>query len=750
MEVLFEISEKKKLAQDVYSVWVEAPKIAAHAQPGQFVIVIAEEDGERIPLTIVDKTEDNIRLIFQVVGKSTRKMATFENGDSFAHVVGPLGSPSEIDYYGTVLLIGGGIGVAPILPILKALKEKGNRVISIMGARTADLLILEDEFSQFSDKLIITTDDGSKGMKGLVTDGMKKVVSDGEEIDKAWAIGPVIMMKFATKTAQELGFPIIVSLNPIMVDGTGMCGGCRVTVGDNVKFACVDGPEFEGELVEWDELLKRLGQYKVEEKSSLEEKKKKRPKKILRNKVPVKKQPPEERKHNFREVAYGYCLEEAMMEADRCLQCPDSAYNCIEGCPVGIDIRGFIRELRDGNLTKSAEILKSYNNLPAICGRVCPQENQCEGVCTLGKSGAFEPVAIGRLERFVADWERVQRSNQKNNIQLTENNIKGKVAVVGAGPAGLTVAADLAKIGYYVKIFEALHKPGGVLTYGIPEFRLPKEIVFEEVEYVKSLGVEIETDVVVGKTITIDEMKEEFDAIFIGTGAGTPKFLNIPGENLNGVYSSSEFLTRVNLMKAYEFPLVDTPVKIGKHVVVVGGGNVAMDASRSALRLGAETVTVVYRRTEQEMPARKEEYENAVEEGINFMWLTNPIECKGNEIGELTSVVCQKMKLGEPDSSGRRRPLPIENSDIEIPADLFIVAIGQESNKVLLNAFPELKLNKWGYIEADPVTGATSVEGVWAGGDIVTGAATVIEAMGAGKRSAKAIDEYISSKVGKF
>jgi glutamate synthase (NADPH/NADH) small chain len=288
------------------------------------------------------------------------------------------------------------------------------------------------------------------------------------------------------------------------------------------------------------------------------------------------------------------------------------------------------------------------------------------------------------------------------------------------------------------------------LTYGIPEFRLPKEIVFEEVEYVKSLGVEIETDVVVGKTITIDEMREEFDAIFIGTGAGTPRFLNIPGENLNGVYSSSEFLTRVNLMKAYEFPLVDTPVKVGKHVVVVGAGNVAMDASRSALRLGAETVTVVYRRSEEEMPARKEEYENAVEEGINFMWLTNPIECKGNEKGELTSVVCQKMKLGEPDSSGRRRPIPIENSYVEIPADLFIVAIGQESNKVLLNAFPELKLNKWGYIEADPVTGVTSVEGVWAGGDIVTGAATVIEAMGAGKRAAKAIDEYISSKVGKF
>ncbi|PNR92409.1 bifunctional dihydroorotate dehydrogenase B NAD binding subunit/NADPH-dependent glutamate synthase [Petrotoga sp. 9PWA.NaAc.5.4] len=747
---MFLISDKNKLAQGVYSIWVEAPKIAQHAKAGQFVIVIAQEDGERVPLTIVDKKGDKIRLIFQVVGKSTQKMAAFEDGDSFAHVVGPLGTPSEIDYYGTVLLVGGGIGVAPVFPILKALKEKGNRVISIIGARTSDLVILEEEFSQYSDKVLITTDDGSKGIKGLVTDGMRKVVSEGEKIDKAWAIGPVIMMKYATLTAQELGFPIIVSLNPIMVDGTGMCGGCRVTVGNNVKFACVDGPEFEGELVEWDELLKRLGQYKIEEKTAIQDQPKKQPKKILKNKVPIKKQPPEVRKHNFQEVAYGYCLEEAMMEAERCLQCPDSAYNCIKGCPVGIDIRGFIREIKEGNLAKSAEILKSYNNLPAICGRVCPQENQCEGACTLGKSGIFEPVAIGRLERFVADWERVQRKTEEKKEVIKINEFRGKVAVVGAGPAGLTVAADLAKIGYYVKIFEALHKPGGVLTYGIPEFRLPKQIVFEEVEYVKSLGVEIETDVVVGKTITIDELRENFDAIFIGTGAGTPKFLNISGENLNGVYSSSEFLTRVNLMKAYQFPLVDTPVKKGKNVVVVGGGNVAMDASRSALRLGAESVTVVYRRTEEEMPARKEEYENAVEEGINFMWLTNPIECKGDETGNLISIICQKMKLGEPDSSGRRRPVPVENSEIEIPADLFIVAIGQESNKVLLNAFPELKLNKWGYIEADPITGATSIEGIYAGGDIVTGAATVIEAMGAGKRSAKAIDEYISSKVGKI
>ncbi len=576
---MFEISDKIQIAKDTFSVWVEAPKIVENAKPGQFVIVMGEEDGERIPLTIADTKGSKIRLIFQVVGKSTKKMAELEKGQSYAHVVGPLGKPSEIDYYGTVLLIGGGIGIAPIYPILKALKQAGNKVIAILGARTSNLLILEDEFRQIADRVIITTDDGSKGMKGLVTDAMKLLAQEGEKVDRAWAIGPVIMMKYATLTAQELGYPITVSLNPIMVDGTGMCGGCRVTIAGSVKFACVDGPEFDGELVNWDELLNRLGQYKEEEKRALQEIKKKKPKNILKNKVPVRKQPPEERRRNFQEVSFGYCLEEALMEAERCLQCKNAP--CIEGCPVGVDIPGFISALLEGDLSRSAEILKSYNNLPSICGRVCPQENQCEGVCTLGKSKVFEPVAIGRLERFVGDWDMVQK-RQEVREELSNSEIKGKVAVVGSGPSGLTVAADLAKMGYYVKIFEALHKPGGVLMYGIPEFRLPKRIVYEEIEYVKSLGVEIETDVVVGKTVTIDELRKEYDAIYIATGAGTPKFLNIPGENLNGVYSSSEFLTRVNLMKAYEFPYYDTPVKMGKNVVVVGGGNVAMEAFRSA------------------------------------------------------------------------------------------------------------------------------------------------------------------------
>ncbi len=464
---------------------------------------------------------------------------------------------------------------------------------------------------------------------------------------------------------------------------------------------------------------------------------------IPKNKTPIAEQEPKERSKNFKEVVLGYTLEEAITEASRCLQCP--THPCVNGCPVNIDIPGFILALRNKDLSESIKILKTYNNLPAVCGRVCPQETQCEGVCTVGLMKEHEPVAIGKLERFVADWAASHEGVEPPAEKASEQN-KGKVAVIGAGPSGLTVAADLVKMGYKVTLFEALHAPGGVLMYGIPEFRLPKTIVEREVKAIEELGVDLQTDVVVGKTITIEEIREEYDAIYIGTGAGTPRFMNVPGTNLNGVYSASEFLTRINLMHAYEFPEYDTPVMHGKKVVVVGAGNVAMDASRSALRLGAEKAMIVYRRSEKEMPARIEEYHHAVEEGIEFHWLTNPIEYIGDENGKVKAVKCIKMKLGEPDASGRRRPIPIEGSEFTIEADTVIEAIGQTSNKVLLSAFPELKLNKWGYIEADPQTGATSVEGVYAGGDIVTGAATVILAMGAGKKSAKAIDEYIQSK----
>jgi len=458
-------------------------------------------------------------------------------------------------------------------------------------------------------------------------------------------------------------------------------------------------------------------------------------------KTPMKERDPRVRRRNFEEVALGYTEEEAIREAERCLQCP--THPCISGCPVGIDIPGFIKKIREKDFLGAIDIIKKYNNLPAVCGRVCPQEVQCEAKCVVGKIPNAEPVAIGRLERFVADWEAENVGIRVPEISDKKNK---KVAVIGAGPAGLTAAADLAKMGYDVVVFEAFHKPGGVLIYGIPEFRLPKKIVEREVEFIKRLGVEIRTSVVVGKSITVKELLEEYDAIFIGIGAGTPKFMKIPGTNLNGVYSASEFLTRINLMKAYLFPEYDTPIKVGRKVAVIGAGNTAMDAARSALRLGAEKVMIVYRRSEKEMPARLEEYHHAIEEGIKFHWLTQPVKYIGDERGNLVAMECVRMKLGEPDSSGRRRPIPIEGSNFTMEVDMAIEAIGQEANRLLLSEFKELKRNKWGYIEADLETGATNVKGVFAGGDIVTGAATVIEAMGAGKRAAKHIDLFLSGK----
>ena len=461
---------------------------------------------------------------------------------------------------------------------------------------------------------------------------------------------------------------------------------------------------------------------------------------IPKKKTPMKEQDPKERIHNFNEVALGYTPEEAIQEAQRCITCPTKP--CVKGCPVHIDIPTFIKYIKEGNFQMAIDTIKLYNNLPAVCGRVCPQENQCEAQCVVAKIPGHEPVAIGRLERFVADWEA-----ERGELKIPEiKEKKGKkVAVVGAGPAGLTAAADLAKMGYDVTIFEALHKPGGVLVYGIPEFRLPKRIVEREVEYIKRLGVKIETNVVVGKTIPMEEILEEFDAVFIGVGAGAPKFIGIPGTNLNGVYSASEFLTRVNLMKAYEFPEYDTPIIVGKKVAVIGAGNTAMDAARTALRVGAEKVMIVYRRTEKEMPARLEEYHHALEEGIEFHWLRQPVEYVGDENGRVIGIKCAIMKLGEPDESGRRRPIPTGEYEF-IEADMVIEAIGQQAQKVLLDEFKELKKNKWGYIDADLETGATNVRGVFAGGDIVTGAATVIEAMGAGKKAAKAIDRYLSGE----
>jgi len=456
---------------------------------------------------------------------------------------------------------------------------------------------------------------------------------------------------------------------------------------------------------------------------------------VRKTKYEMPEQTPQKRIKNFDEVPYGYSKEVAVEEAKRCLQCKNKP--CMKGCPVEIDIPGFIRYIAQGKFDKAAEIIKAKSNLSAICGRVCPYESQCEGECTLKKIG--EPVGIGRLERFIADYER----NHGVKIPKKAKSTGKKIAVIGSGPAGLTCAGDLAKMGHNVVIFEALHDPGGVLMYGIPEFRLPKEIVKAEVNYIKKLGVKIQYDVVVGKTITIDELTKEFDAIFIGTGAGLPNWLNIAGENLDGVYSANEFLTRVNMMKAYKFPEYDTPVKIGKVVATFGAGNVAMDCARTSLRLGAQKSYILYRRTEVEMPARIEEIHHAKEEGVIFHLLTNPIRFIGNEKGLLTEVECLQMKLGESDESGRRRPVPIPGSEFKIKIDTALVAIGQSPNPLIPHTIKGLKVGKHGNIETDE-KGHTNIPGIFAGGDIATGAATVILAMGAGKTAAKAINEYLS------
>ena len=453
---------------------------------------------------------------------------------------------------------------------------------------------------------------------------------------------------------------------------------------------------------------------------------------------PMPEQDPEIRKRNFDEVPTGYTPEMAMTEAQRCIQCKNPG--CVTGCPVEVDIPGFIKHIKEGDFKGSIRNLWGKNSLPAVCGRVCPQEAQCEGQCVLGKKG--DPVAIGNLERFAADYER---ENGTGELPPKQPPTGKKVAVVGSGPAGLTVAGDLIVKGHDVTLFEAFHKPGGVLGYGIPEFRLPKDIVFSEVGFLEKLGVKLECNAVVGRTVSLDELFEEgYDAIFLGVGAGLPRFLNVPGENAIGILSANEYLTRANLMKAYRFPEYDTPIPLAKDVVVLGAGNVAMDSARTAMRLGADRVRIVYRRSREEMPARIAEIHHAEQEGIEFFLLTNPTEFLSNEKGRLTGMTCLKMELGEPDDSGRRRPVPIEGSEFKMECDMAVVAVGSGANPLLTQTTEGLDLNKWGYIVADEATGKTTKKGVWAGGDIVTGSATVILAMGAGRKSANSMHDYLT------
>ncbi len=558
------------------------------------------------------------------------------------------------------------------------------------------------------------------------------------------------MMKFVCITTKELGIKTIVSLNPIMVDGTGMCGACRVSIGGEIKFACVDGPEFDGHLVNFDEAMKRQQMYKSEEgRAALKEKEGDThhhggcgvdahdEKRDMLKRIPVREQDPKVRATNFEEVCLGYDLQEAIEESERCLNCKNA--KCIQGCPVSIDIPAFITQVKKGDIKSAFEVINESSALPAICGRVCPQESQCEQRCIRGIKG--DAVSIGKLERFVADWAR---ENNIAPVKPEKTNGK-KVAVIGAGPAGLTCAGDLAKLGYEVTIFEALHEPGGVLVYGIPEFRLPKEkVVYAEIENVKKLGVKIQTNVIIGKTVTIDQLEQDgFLAVFIGSGAGLPNFMGIPGENANGVFSANEYLTRSNLMKAFRNDY-DTPIFESKKVAVVGGGNVAMDAARTAKRLGAE-VHIVYRRSEKELPARLEEVHHAKEEGIILDVLTNPTEVLVDEKGWVRGLKCVKMELGEPDASGRRKPVVVPDSEFELDVDSVIMALGTSPNPLISSTTKGLDLNSSKCLIVHE-NGETTRQGVFAGGDAVTGAATVILAMGAGKAGAKGIHEYLSSK----
>lgn len=774
------IIRKEQFSEKVFLFDIEAPLIAKSRKAGNFVIIRVGNKGERMPLTIADADTEKgtITLVVQEVGLSSTKLCNLNEGDYVTDVVGPLGNPTHIEKYGTVICAGGGVGVAPMLPIIKALKAAGNRVLSVLAGRNKDLIILEDEVRANSDETIIMTDDGSKGEKGVVTIGIEKFINQ-EHIDKVFAIGPAIMMKFCCLLTQKYNLPTDVSLNTIMVDGTGMCGACRLTIGGQTKFVCIDGPEFDGALVDWDEMFKRMGTFKGVEKEEMEHyqdhidnvsgaandkfttditmdveptddpikvltDRNSEWRKELRSSMKPKERttikrtlmpeldPVYRATTRLEEVNKGLTKEMAMTEAKRCLDCAKPT--CIEGCPVSINIPSFIKNIERGQFLAAAKVLKDTSALPAVCGRVCPQEKQCESKCIHLKMN--EPaVAIGYLERFAADYER-----ESGNISIpaiaSSNGIK--VAVVGSGPAGLSFAGDMAKKGYEVYVFEALHEIGGVLKYGIPEFRLPNKIVDVEIENLKKMGVHFQTDCIVGKTISVGQLEQSgFKGIFVGSGAGLPNFMDIPGENSINIMSSNEYLTRVNLMDAAN-PKTDTPINLGKSVVVIGGGNTAMDSCRTAKRLGAD-VTLVYRRSEAEMPARLEEVKHAKEEGIKFLTLHNPLEYIADEKGAVKQAILQEMQLGEPDASGRRRPEPIPGQTKTLDVDQVIVAVGVSPNPLVPKSISGLELGRKNTIVVNENMQSSRPE-IYAGGDIVRGGATVILAMGDGRKAAASMD----------
>ncbi len=798
---MYKIVGKTQLSEKVFKFQVEAPLIAKSRKAGHFVIVRVGEKGERVPYTIAeaDEAKGTITLVVQRVGLSSARLCELEVGDEITDLVGPLGKATHIENFGTVVCAGGGVGIAPMLPIVQALKKAGNRVISVLAGRTKELVLLVDEISAFSDEVIIMTDDGSSGNKGLVTQGMETVFKR-EKVNRAFAIGPAIMMKFCSLLTKQYDIPTEVSLNTIMVDGTGMCGACRVTVGGKTKFVCVDGPEFDAHQVDFDGMLKRMGAFKDSEKRDYDRytavhqqidlsnqqedtanstspvteevsallnddfhphraeqfaaadltnrgtdwraalrKSKKAKDRMATSRIPMPELDGEYRSHSLREeVNLGLSAKQAVVEASRCIDCPNPT--CVTGCPVNIDIPAFIKNIERGEFLAAASVLKMTSALPAVCGRVCPQEKQCESRCIHLKTHG-SAVAIGNLERFAADYER--ESGQMSTPEIAPSNGK-KIAVIGSGPAGLSFAGDMAKLGYDVTTFEALHEIGGVLKYGIPEYRLPNKVVDVEIDNLKNMGVKFVKDCIIGKTITVEQLKEEgYAGIFVGSGAGLPNFMDIPGENLINVMSSNEYLTRVNLMDASS-EASDTSVPFGKNVAVIGGGNTAMDSVRTARRLGAEHAMIVYRRSEEEMPARIEEVKHAKEEGIEFLNLNNPIEYIGDEAGRLKQMRVQRMKLGEPDDSGRRRPIPIEGAIDTIDVDLVIVSIGVSPNPIVPSSIKGLEMGRRGTIVVDD-TMESSIPTIYAGGDIVRGGATVILAMGDGRKAAQSMNQKLAA-----
>ena len=762
------IISKEHFSEKVFKLVIEAPLIAKSRKAGHFVIVRVGEKGERMPLTIAeaDPVKGTITLVVQEVGLSSTRLCELKEGDYITDVVGPLGKATHIENFGTVVCAGGGVGVAPMLPIVQALKAAGNRVITVLAGRSKELIILEKEMRESSDEVVIMTDDGSYGRKGLVTEGIEDIIKR-EKVNKCFAIGPAIMMKFVCLLTKKYEIPTDVSLNTIMVDGTGMCGACRITVGGKTRFVCVDGPEFDGHQVDFDEMLKRMGAFKDIEREELHKLDHEEPaacqaeaavadddrnapwrvelRKVMKPKertaIPRVKMNELEagyRSHSRKEeVNLGLNEEQALTEAKRCLDCANPS--CMQGCPVGINIPGFIKNIERGEFLEAARVLKKTSALPAVCGRVCPQEKQCESKCIHLKMN--EPaVAIGYLERFAADYER--ESGQISIPELAPAN-GIKVAVVGSGPAGLSFAGDMAKKGYSVTVFEALHEIGGVLKYGIPEFRLPNKIVDVEIDNLTKMGVNFVKDCIIGKTIGVADLEAEgYKGIFVASGAGLPNFMNIPGENSINIMSSNEYLTRVNLMDAASEDS-DTPICFGKRVAVIGGGNTAMDSVRTARRLGAERAMIIYRRSEAEMPARLEEVKHAKEEGVEFLTLHNPIEYIADEKGRVKQVVLQKMELGEPDASGRRSPVAIEGAIETIDIDMAIVSVGVSPNPIVPHSVEGLELGRKGTIAVDDDM-RSSIPTLFAGGDIVRGGATVILAMGDGRRAAAAMDKQLT------